>query len=97
MSAAALIAELGGRGIELTVTGDRVRWRAPKGVMTGEMIEVLRLHKSAVLALLTFLPHKPRRPALSPVPLTEVCPVAEGDEWLADEFYQLRRRARAAG
>ena len=92
MSAAALIAELSGRGIELTITGDRVRWRAPKGAMTGEMIEALRLHKSAVLALLAFPAHKPRRPALSPVPLTEVYPTRPGDEWLADSWYAMRHR-----
>ena len=93
MTAADLISDLKRRGVELRVTGDRLRWRAPRGAMTPELAESLRRCKSETIALLSAPVYKPRRPALSPVPLTEVYPVAKGDEWLADEFYQLRHRA----
>lgn len=37
---------------------------------------------------------RPRRAALSPVPLTEIYPVQAGDEWLADPWYALRCRVK---
>ena len=52
MTAASLITDLKRRGCEFTVHGDRLRWRAPEGVMTAEMLTTLRRHKSEVLAAL---------------------------------------------
>ena len=52
MTAAALVADLRKRGVALAVVGDRLRWRAPKGVMTEAMVKALRCHKADVLAAL---------------------------------------------
>ncbi len=53
MTAAALVADLRKRGVGLAVAGDRLHWRAPKGVMIDEMREALRRHKPQVLEFLT--------------------------------------------
>ena len=53
MTAAALVADLRKRGVALAVAGDRLHWRAPKGVMIDEMREALRRHKPQVLEILT--------------------------------------------
>lgn len=48
-STVALIDELRGRGVELAVAGERLRWRAPKGAMTASLVDALRQHKAELL------------------------------------------------
>lgn len=47
-----LVAELEQLGIELEVVGDRLRYRAPRGVLTGELRARLVQHKAELLAFL---------------------------------------------
>ncbi len=53
MSAFTLIADLRRRGVELTAEGDRLRYRAPRGVLSPELLADLRSHKLELLAELT--------------------------------------------
>ena len=53
MSATALLPDLKKRGVELSIDGDRLRWRAPRGIMTAETVETLRRHKPAIIESLT--------------------------------------------
>ena len=53
MSAAAvLLREIEGRGVELSVAGDTLRWRAPPGAMTAKMKARLKAHKGEVIEFL---------------------------------------------
>ena len=52
MSAAALLDGLHRRGVRLRVDGDRLRWRAPVGVMTEAYLTALRHSKAEALAIL---------------------------------------------
>ena len=52
MTAEELIRELRGRGVELTVEGDRVRYR-PKNAVPAELQLILTRHKHQLLALLS--------------------------------------------
>ncbi|WKX69040.1 AMP-binding protein [Streptomyces sp. XD-27] len=44
-----LIAELRGAGVQLWEEAGQLRYRAPKGVLTGERLQALRAHKAAVV------------------------------------------------
>ena len=52
MSVETLIDGLHRRGVRLRVDGDRLRWRAPVGVMTEADLAALREHKPDVLAII---------------------------------------------
>ena len=52
MTAEELIRELRGRGVELAVEGDRVRYR-PKNAVPAELQPILTRYKSELLALLS--------------------------------------------
>lgn len=52
MSPAALLADLRSRGIVLIPAGDALRCRAPRGVVTPDLAQLIREHKPALLALL---------------------------------------------
>jgi len=52
MTAAALIAQLRARGVELIPAGDRIRFR-PASSVPPDLVELLRAHTAEVLALLT--------------------------------------------
>ncbi len=41
-----------GQGIEFTAAGDKLRYRAPEGVITDEIRESLKQHKAELLGLL---------------------------------------------
>ncbi|URN13796.1 hypothetical protein LUW77_27615 [Streptomyces radiopugnans] len=47
-----LVADLRERGVQLWEDGGRLRFRAPRGVLTDEWREALAAHKEAVLACL---------------------------------------------
>jgi hypothetical protein len=51
VSATSLLAELRQRGVFLFRRGDELRWRAPKGTITPELLEWLRAHKQEILDL----------------------------------------------
>lgn len=59
-SATAVICELRRRGVELSVEGDGLRYRAPSGALTADLREALVAHKVEVLALLAQAPTEPR-------------------------------------
>ncbi|MFC4536727.1 amino acid adenylation domain-containing protein [Sphaerisporangium dianthi] len=68
---------LGASGVSLYEEGGLLRYRAPKGVLTPERMEILRAHRDAVLDLLRAREYGPGlRPdpaaAHEPFPLTEV-------------------------
>lgn len=44
-----LLDELRRRNVELTIDGDRLRYRAPAGALTQELLAQLRSHRAAVL------------------------------------------------
>ena len=50
--AVVLLREIEGSGVELSVAGDTLRWRAPPGAMTAEMKARLKAHKGAVIEFL---------------------------------------------
>jgi hypothetical protein len=47
---AALLYDLRRRGVELSADADRLRYRAPRGVLSPDLLADLRAHKSEVLA-----------------------------------------------
>jgi hypothetical protein len=53
MNAAALIRELEQHGVHLEAADGRLRWEAPSGVLTADLLEALRVHKLEVMELLT--------------------------------------------
>jgi hypothetical protein len=60
----ALLEELRGREVELKLVGDRLRYRAPKGVLTPELKRALVDWKPEVIAALCPMP----------APILECCP-----------------------
>lgn len=52
MTAAALLADLRRRGVELRAEGDRLRWRAPRGAVTPADLARLRAAKAELLRAL---------------------------------------------
>ena len=52
MSAAAILDDLHRRGVRFRVNGDRLRWRAPEGVVTEADLSALRENKPEVLAII---------------------------------------------
>ncbi len=92
MGGVALLDEARAAGLTVRADGDRLVVRGPR--RCAALARSILDHKPDVMALLAFPIHKPRRVALSPVPLVEMYPVKPGDEWLADPWYALRRRVR---
>lgn len=52
MIAAEVLSELQAKGVTLAPEGDKLRWRAPKGTMTPDLLARVREAKPALLALL---------------------------------------------
>jgi hypothetical protein len=52
MTARDLLAALQEHGVELMAAGDRLRYRAPKGVLTNELRQMMREYKTALLQIL---------------------------------------------
>ena len=48
MNSDALIVDLRNRGVELTVDGDHLRYRAPRGTLSADDLATLRSHKSEI-------------------------------------------------
>src|SRR5712691_9614929 len=53
MTATVLVDELRTKGVHLTVEGEHVALDAPQGVLTEDLRQAIRMHKAAILALLT--------------------------------------------
>ena len=105
MGGVALLAVARAAGLTVRAAGDKLIIRGPR--RCDALARSILAHKADVMAALEARPaggaparyiafpvHRPQRVALSPVPLIELYPTRPGDEWLADRFYQLRRRAR---
>jgi hypothetical protein len=52
VTAEALLQELHSRGVQLAPEGDRIRYRAPRGVLTPDLKAKLSEHKAEVLSVL---------------------------------------------
>ncbi len=52
MNVPALVDDLHRRGVKLRAAGDRLRWRAPAGVISHADVAALRVHKATILSLL---------------------------------------------
>ena len=53
MSAAELLAEVERLGVRLEAQGGQLRYRAPKGTLTPEILTSLAQHKAEIIAALT--------------------------------------------
>ena len=51
MTASAILDGLHRRGVRFRTNGDRLRWRAPEGVMTEAVISELREHKTEAMTI----------------------------------------------
>jgi TubC N-terminal docking domain len=67
MTATDVLHTLLARNIQLTVDGEYLRYEAPEGAMTPEVLALMREHKPALLALLT-PPSPPPQAAAEPNP-----------------------------
>jgi TubC N-terminal docking domain len=67
MTATDVLHTLLARNIQLTVDGEYLRYAAPEGAMTPEVLALMREHKPALLALLT-PPGPPPQAAAAPTP-----------------------------
>ncbi|MDA2929330.1 hypothetical protein MYX84_05180 [Acidobacteria bacterium AH-259-O06] len=56
MSALGIVAKLDNLGVNLIAEGDKIRCRAPKGVITAEIRHLISKHKAEILELLTLWP-----------------------------------------
>ena len=54
MTPTALLRELEHRQVSLEVIGDRLRWKAPKGVLTAELRQAMQDHRTELLQLLQY-------------------------------------------
>ena len=89
----ALLAEAQAAGLKVRTDGDRLVVRGPRKAES--LAKALLARKGEVVALLADArPAAVRRSALSQIPLSEIYVTLPGDEWLADGFYHMRRRAR---
>jgi fengycin family lipopeptide synthetase B len=64
-----LLGELRRLGVTLWHDGDRLRYRAPKGVLTQELLEELKRHKDAISAFLADATDATRRGLLATAPI----------------------------
>lgn len=84
MTAIALLAELRLRGVDLTVEGGHLRYRAPKGVLTPDLRTAMAEHKVELLTLLTRGPEVSERlEQSSEVPSEPSSPAAQSPEVLS--------------
>lgn len=85
-----LLSELRKRGARLWVEDDRLRYRAPEGAMTPELLKQLRTHKAEILAFLqtTGAATTIQRPPLLPVDRTGglLPSFAQQRLWLLQQF-----------
>ncbi len=87
MNPATLLSDLRRRGVELTAEGDRLHYRAPRGVLSPELLADLRSHKLELLAELTQCGDSGEAAALeSGVPAAFLVDSSRyGDVWVATD------------
>ncbi len=87
MNPATLLSDLRRRGVELTAEGDRLRYRAPRGVLSPELLDDLRSHKREILAKLTQYEDSAEEDALkSGVPVAFLIDSPQyGEVWVATD------------
>jgi hypothetical protein len=81
--ARSVLKELRSRGVALWNEAERLRYRAPEGVMTAAMVEKLRAHKSQIMWLLEAEHPAVAAPALRPRARPELVPIIRyhHDRW----------------
>ncbi len=52
MTASAILDGLHRRGVRLWINGEKLRWRAPEGVVTAADLSALREHKAEAMAII---------------------------------------------
>ena len=78
MTAAELLRELRRRGVKLTVNGDRLRYEAPRGALTPELLEAMRQHKPELMRMLA-------RPPIPPDLASQVEAALRRGQWVRVE------------
>jgi hypothetical protein len=53
MNVEQILSEVRQKGVILIPDGDRIKYKAPSGIMTSELIEAIKKHKQAILSILT--------------------------------------------
>ena len=53
MTAEQVLAYVNQKGIILTADGDRIKYKAPTGVMTTDIVKIIREHKPGIIGILT--------------------------------------------
>jgi len=112
MTAAALLAALWGRGVEVYVADGRLRYRGPVGALDDDLRRAAADHRAELLALIGSrnAPSGPRRPrlvrrAVGPSPVAAADPVSGGTtfsdipsspDWPAEAADVALRQALAA-
>ncbi len=76
MTPTALLDRLRALGVEVRAEGDKLRYRAPAGVLTPDLRQAIREHKAALLELLR--PATPSPPAACTVRFVGPSPVVFG-------------------
>ena len=105
MNALDLLTDLRSRGVHLSPSGDRLRYRAPRGVLTDELLGQLRDHKAELLEELRR--STPSQPDLAEAPIVATreqisavllrTPYFDLDVWLAlDSGMAAQLRAEEA-
>jgi hypothetical protein len=88
-SARRLLADLGRRGVEVGIVGDRLRVRAAKGIVTREQVQALNEYKPEVVALLRgdapLPPPSPSAVVPSPPPPSPPAPAGLIDDCRDDD------------
>jgi len=103
MSAAELLTDLQQRGVTITAEGDRLKIKAPRGILTQELRERLAKSKPDIIAALT-MPSRPELdaicrkavadyPDVDPARLRRFLEVAEDPQWTTERVARhLARR-----
>ncbi|MDH3604574.1 MAG: condensation domain-containing protein, partial [Candidatus Tectomicrobia bacterium] len=83
-----LVLELHAKGVKFWLEGDRLRFRAPEGVLTPELRAEMAEHRSGILALLNQTVHPVELQPIQPAPRDGVLPLSFAQQrlWLLDQL-----------